>query len=225
MSKEVSASNISEAIGTLIAKVCYKAADEIGESFSQKTSQWRQKNTLNILEKASDIIPEIDSKQAHPRMVHYIIEEGSWCDDEQVQMMWAGLLASSCNERGDDDSNLIFINLLKQLSGMQVSILNFACERSDKYMSTAGWVGAELLEIDAEELSDMLVTEDLHRIDRELDQLRGLELIEAGFSPDSTMANITPMGLALQLYVRCKGSQESPIEFYNISKVVDGTDP
>lgn len=69
MSKDISAKNINEAIGTLIAKICYRAADDIGDNFSEKTSQWRQKNALAILERANERLIHKDG-HAHPRLVH-----------------------------------------------------------------------------------------------------------------------------------------------------------
>jgi hypothetical protein len=62
-----------------------------------------------VAEKAIEIIPENGLFQAHPRVLHEIIENASWVDDEEVQAMWAGLLASSCTEDGKDDKNLIYI--------------------------------------------------------------------------------------------------------------------
>ena len=75
--------------------------------------------------------------QAHPRMVMRVIEDGSWSDDATVQKMWAGLLASSCCPDGRDESNLMFINLLGQLTSSQVRILRFACETANKILAPA----------------------------------------------------------------------------------------
>ena len=60
---------------------------------------------------------------AHPRILFKIIEEGSWSEDGVVQDMWAGLVQSSCSDSGDDDSNLIFINLLSNMTKLQAKIL------------------------------------------------------------------------------------------------------
>jgi len=45
---------------------------------------------------------------AHPRLVGLILEQGSWVALDEMQEMWAGLLASSCTESGDDESDLMF---------------------------------------------------------------------------------------------------------------------
>lgn len=136
--------------------------------------------------------------------------------------MWAGLLASSCNEAGNDESNLLFINILKQLTSVEISILNHACEECDKSVTKAGWVQANELEIVLDGLIELTSVSDFHRLDRELDHLRSLELIVSGFNPYSTEADITPTALALQLYVRSQGYIGSPIDYFGIEKIDDG---
>ena len=57
------------------------------------------------------------------------------------------------------------------------------------------------------------------RIDRELDHLRTLGLIHVGFESGSSgdpVADIQPTALALHLYVRAKGSQENPVDFFGL---------
>ena len=54
MGKDVSPKTVGEAIATIIAKLCYRSADELGESLGENISQWRQKQTLAILQKAEE---------------------------------------------------------------------------------------------------------------------------------------------------------------------------
>ena len=221
MTNEIKATSVSEAIGTVIAKLCYRASDDLGEGFSEKTGEWRRGNALTILNNADKKYNDISitgKEQAHPRLVHHIIEEGSWTDSTHVQNMWSGLLASSCTESGDDESNLIFINLLKQISSVQALILNYACENCATVLTEGGWIGAEPISIQLDKLIEITETDDIHRLDRELDHLRSIEIIYGGFEPDSTTAEITPTALALQLYVRCHGYIGSPIDYFDLSE-------
>ena len=60
--------------------------------------------------------------------------------------------------------------------------------------------------------------DDIQRLDREIDHLREVGLINGGFdaySP-SISASIEPLGLALHMFVRCQGSRTSPIDFFDI---------
>ena len=220
MTNDIRAKGIGEAIGTLIAKLCYRAADDFGNDFAARTGEWRRANALNILQDANkkyELLSFDGSETAPPRLVHHILEEGSWTDDDHVHTMWAGLLASSCTESGDDEGNLIFINILKQLTGLEVFILDYVCENCTKTVSEHGWVAASFSRIERDALVQLTGVSDVQRLDRELDHLRSLELIFEGFNQASTEANITPTALALHMYVRCQGYVGSPIDYFGLT--------
>lgn len=221
MGKEIKARSLSEACGSILAKLCYAAADEIGADIVERTSNWRRRNATVILEHTAEKYEEISktgSEHAPPRLVHKALDEGSWTDDIHVREMWAGLLVSSCSEDGRDEGNLVFINILSQLTTLEARILNYACENADVGATAAGWITAEDLKVDLKTLTAITGVDDFHRLDRELDHMRALELfsITGGFDPRSTDADITPTALALQMYVRCQGHTGSPLEFYRV---------
>jgi len=112
----------------LIERICYPVATEVGLFFKDWMA-WRRINLNNTCGKASKLIPKNSSLQAHPRILHEIIEKASWVDDEELQAMWAGLLASSCTEDGKNERNIVFINILSQLSPTDVKLLNRVIER------------------------------------------------------------------------------------------------
>src|SRR5690606_41570574 len=87
MSNDISAKNVQEAIGTILAKLCYPAADEIGSGFGDKISVWRQRNAIKVLRRAEKMLPQNESQHAPPRLVHEIVENGSWVDDPLIQDM------------------------------------------------------------------------------------------------------------------------------------------
>lgn len=232
MPEDIKASSITEAIGTILAKLCYKVADDIGTEFADHTNKWRAENAGRLLEKTNakyDQHSITGNETALPRLVHRIIGEGSWIEDDQVQDMWAGLLASACTEDGDDESNLIFINILSQITSMQVNIINYACKNSEKHLTKAGWILSKQVSIELEELRMITGIDDFHRFDRELDHLRELGLIRGefggagGFRIDSTNAIITPTPLALQMYARCQGYKGSPVDYFGISAAEQAT--
>jgi Abortive infection alpha len=206
--------------GAFLSKICLPVAEEFGLFLKDRVHIWRSSNVIKALKKAEKKYEEIngfEEKEAHPRMLASIIENVSWSDDDEIQDLWAGLLVSSCTNDGKDDSNLIFVNLLSQLTNSQVKILNYGCLNSKKSVSKAGWIGAENLEINIENLQNICQIEDFHRLDRELDHLRAIQLLNAfdgGFNPETTDANITPSSLALHLFVRCQGSSENPVKYF-----------
>jgi len=202
-----------------LGRICLPAAEEVGLLLRDKISHWRAQNLVKIAEKAQRRLAQSNEPgetHAHPRLLFQVLEDGSWADTDDVQEMWAGLIASSCTADGRDDSNLMFINLLSQLTASQVRVLNFSCEKSEKRASESGWILGNPVIVRLDELQTITGIQDFQRLDRELDHLRALELISGGFPPNSTDANIGPTSLALHLYVRCQGVLQSPIDYFGL---------
>ena len=214
--------------------MCLPAAEEFGLALQDRISDWRARNAVRMLNRANEFhlfrSPD-PTERLSPRLAHIAIEEASWIEDEQVQEMWSGLLASSTSLDGRSDENVLFMNLLKQLSSLQVSILQFAVEKStQKVVSSHGFVSCgPSAPIPVAELPDLFGVEDLQRIDRELDHLRELGLIGApeflgiagGINLQDNMAHLTPAPLALHLYVRAQGSKLSPAAYWNLAPPED----
>lgn len=208
-----------------LGRICLPAAEEFGLLMQDHVKSWRAKKAASIAQKAEQKVllhHGTNDVKVHPRIAHAIFEEGSWVEDETVHSMWAGLLASGCEESGLDDSNIVFIATLKQLTALQVRVVRFAVENATKFVSEGGWPYSDSITCSLIELKNICQTEDILRIDRELDYLRSMELIgeglQGGFSPDSDTANITPTPFALHLYVRGEGFPGSPIEYWNLEK-------
>ncbi len=213
-----------------LSRVCLPAAEELGFALRDRVSVWRARNQIQMLDKANNIHlasgpGSVD--RLSPRLAHVAIDAASWIDDEQVQAMWSGLLASSTSPDGRSDENLIFMSLLKQLSSFEVSVLRFAVERSSKHVSRHGLVYSGRLVVSRiDKLQGLFGIEDLQRIDRELDHLSDLGLIgsrhlpvhlRGGIEMSSGQAHLTPTPLALHLYVRAQGSKLSPADYWNLS--------
>jgi hypothetical protein len=214
-----------EGASAFLSRICFPAAEEFGLLLKDRVQYWREKNRINMLQKAEEKLNKFspgEDKRAHPRLVAEILNRGSWEANEEVQDMWAGLLASACTNDGRDESNLLFINILAQLTSLQAKILNYGCENGKKVLTKAGWITSEQsLTVSLSDLRNITGCNDLHRLDRELDQLRNLGLIGCGmvgggFGEYSTDADITPTGLALQMYVRCKGFTGDPSQFFGL---------
>ncbi len=209
-----------EGASAFLSRICLPAAVEFGLLLRDKISNWRINNTICMTQKAEEKFGKfaVEGAHAHPRLAANIIDKSSWSQDNHVQDMWAGLLASSCTKDAKDESNIIFINILSQITSLQTTILNYGCEKAEKTVTEAGWIAAEPLIVELEELTIISGSSDFHRLDRELDHLRSLQLIGGGFDPNSTQADITPTALALQMFVRCQGFIGSPIEYFDLEK-------
>lgn len=205
-------------LGDFLGRICLPAAEEFGLLLKDKVSSWRAVNAVKIAQKAEKILTmqgSLENKHAHPRLVMSAIENGSWTDNEHLQNAWAGLLASSCTESGNDEGNLIYVNILSQLTSSQVKIFNYACKNSKKKLTEAGWIVAERLTVDLEQLQRISNLVEYHRIDGELDHLRSLQVADCGFPENSSVADLTPTALGLNLFVRCQGYVGAPIDYFN----------
>jgi hypothetical protein len=205
----------------VLGRICLPAAEEYGLLLRDRMKVWRAKNLLSLTEKLErklieNKVPEGD--HAAPRLVSKIVEEATWIDDSMVQDMWAGLLSSSCTESGNDDSNLIFANLLGSLTKLEARVLNFACDRVEKHVDVSGLAYPVRLVVPYAELCQIAQENDIQRLDRELDHLRALMLLEGGLAMHAAENHVflTPTSLALHMYIRCSGSRATPAEFFRI---------
>ena len=206
----------------LLGRICLPAAEELGLLFRDKIGEWRRRNALATVAKAQTRLEQAaaEGRHAQPRLIMESLNHASWADSDQVQEMWAGLLASSCTEDGKDDSNWIFINLLGQLTAMQATLFRHSCEHAIKVVLPSGLLGAEFLYRTADDLKQASGCSDIQRIDRELDHLCALGLIAAGFrgglvSPPD--ADLRPTALGLHLFVRSQGSTDDPIVYFGLA--------
>lgn len=217
---------INRAVGTsfnILEKICLPAAKEFGYLLQDKVKNWRAKNIRKILKQTENILNKREKRNnfhAHPKIVWKIIESGSLADSDEVQQMWAGLLASSCTKKGNDEGNLIFVNILSQLTSSQAYIIKFSCENAKKGLTDNNLIYGHKFTITEKDLIKISKIKDVYRLDRELDYLRSLGLITVGFDAHSKYrdADITPTPLSLNLYVKCQGSLQNPVDYFALQK-------
>lgn len=124
-----------------LSRICLPASEEFGFLLRDKVSNWRARNLARIAARAEQHVRDHQSTgSANPRVLMFAVEQGSWAEDDQIQAMWAGLIASSCTADGRDDLNLLFMNLLAQLSVPQVRILSYGCAHVAKFVVKPGIV-------------------------------------------------------------------------------------
>lgn len=147
-----------EGIEGFLKLVCAPALEEVGLLLKDQVRHWRLNNVLRILEKAKGKIKFQDDQlqmKAHPRVALAIIENGSVNDNDEVQELWAGLFASSCTKDGQDDENLIFVDILKQLTVVEAKILKSSCEGARKVHYPNGLVLGDSFNITCIELIEL----------------------------------------------------------------------
>ena len=204
-----------------LGRICLPAAAELGLLFQDKVRAWRATNAVAVLVEAEARYEKYQiarNTQAHPRLVAAVVEHSSWTDDQTLQKMWGGLLASSCSPDGRDESNLIFINLLSQLTSLQTRILCYACSNVVKSVSAEGLILPDRgFYVDVNVLKEIAKIDDIHRLDAEIDHLCGLKLMSGGFLPESNHVDVCPTALALNLFVRSQGFTGPAGTFFNLT--------
>jgi hypothetical protein len=208
-----------EGAAAFLGRICLPAAEEYGLLLRDRVRHWRAENLAAVVAKAekksreSELSPEA---QAHPRIVSMILENGSWQDDEGLQDLWAGLLTASCEVGNPTDANLVFVQLLSQMTPVQARVLEHACLTAQKELARSGLIHVLPLSVDVPTLQRIAGITDIHRLDLELDHLRSLELITTGFTIQDANPDISPTPLAVHLYARCKGCRGSGADFFGL---------
>jgi hypothetical protein len=208
-----------DGVSSFLGKICMPAAEEAGLLLKDHLRAWRAKNMVMIVEKSKGLLvfdPDSFELKASPRVVWKILENGSWTEDENLQNMWAGLLASSCTEEGKDESNLIYIDLLSRITPSEAHILNNIGEKCSK--------DVDVLHFDITVQADQQLVKkipylvDFDHLARELNHLESLGLIKhlnineiEGMTQGAFMQTTR---VALDLYVRCNGSSLPTREYF-----------
>lgn len=218
-----------DGIESFLKIVCKPAFEEFGLMLGDKVRYWRLNNIINVLEKSQDKLEFRDNKlelKINPRIALGIIENASLTDEHELQELWSGLFAASCNNDDKNDENIIFIDFLKSITSTQAKILKYICENSTKIIYDNGLMACDQLIFEVQKLKEISGIQDLHRLDRELDHLAHLNLIGqdifnggGGIKISDFTANVTPTPLALNLYVRCQGYNGDPQFFWTINIV------
>jgi hypothetical protein len=191
--------------------------------FREGLSNFRLESAIEIALYAEELLsmePDNKAMRCDPAVVLRILDDGSWAEKEWIQHFWSALLATSCTANKPARADLRFPILLSQLTTIQARLFAGSCSRSNKIDGLRGSTSAEPLSCTAEELIQIAGTHDRVHIERDIQQLVELGLIEQRpkwkFFAVIEKADITPTGLALELYARCHGHRGSSSEFYAV---------
>jgi hypothetical protein len=206
---------------SFMRRICPGAAKEIKQLLRERLSNYHLESAVEIALHAEEILvfePGARKMRAHPRLVMRIIEDGSCAENDRIQQFWAGLLATCCTIGKEDISNQVFIDLMSRLSAVQTRIFSAACTTAETFQSERGTLAARPLVCTAEEVIRIAGSQDLEKIDRDLEHLAELGLFvqrnkHSLFSLFKD-ADITPTRLGLDLYARCNAHRGKTQDFY-----------
>jgi hypothetical protein len=226
-----------EGASALLSRMCLPAAEELGLMLKDRVRYWRLKNIINIVNRVPGKIG-VDNNTlqltVHPRIMNEVMENGSWCDDESLQDMWAGLLASSWNANGDD-ANILFTQKLKNITTIQAKVVKIICEQCNVTLHDSGLIEGRNVQLTLDQLINITGCDDVNQLDSELDSLRANELISSGVFErgggfnaldNPLVANLRPSAILLHLHAKTQGFSGQLKTFYQ-SKLIpfDRNDP
>jgi hypothetical protein len=148
-----------------------------------------------------------------PAVICRILLEGSKTNMAWIRHLWAGLLAAASLEGANDEKSEEYAILFSQLDIVQIHILAASCTKSGNMGNTSGKILLHGLAYTAEQMQWITGVSDLNQIERGLDRLYQLGLIEQTIKRDPfgpiEVANLTPTRSGLTLYAKCKGQLQT----------------
>jgi len=197
-----------------MCRICPSATEEITALFYKTLSNVRLANVVEIALKAERLLvpePHAYSMVAHRDLILRILEHGSWVDVAWLQELWAGLLATSCTLEGQDESNLVFIDILSRLAPLPTQILAVACAKAMQAMGESSSIPPSLMAFTAEEIARITRSNNLTKIYRSIAELSELGLLEkspkAATQDNPHAAKAKPTHLGLEMFARCNGQR------------------
>jgi len=121
---EIIKSGAADKLADIIHKLAGPMAEEIGLLMADTIKVYRVKNWLKVAEKTQALLgkAKLPPTAVPPRLFLPILEAASLENDESLQELWAGLLASASQE--SDSLSPSFIETLKQLTPAEAKVLN-----------------------------------------------------------------------------------------------------
>ncbi|MYH32176.1 MAG: DUF4393 domain-containing protein [Gammaproteobacteria bacterium] len=123
-------SSLSASAGKLIERLFGPASDEMGEYLAERLRQWRwrQDNFGKIAEryereKTARGISDDSLKSLTEGEAYRLAEACSFEDDELVQELWAGLIASAMDPAKEAVSTRAFVEILKAIGPVEAGLL------------------------------------------------------------------------------------------------------
>jgi hypothetical protein len=116
-----------DGVSAFFAAICMPAAEEFGLMLRDRVAAFRQKNLASIAQKARDTMEHtgvVPTGDTNPRLIHEVIEQGSWAEDDCIQQMWGGLIAAASNTAAAADDSLVYTEDLRRLTPLQARLLN-----------------------------------------------------------------------------------------------------
>jgi hypothetical protein len=197
-----------------LSRLCPSGAEEAMLLLDGQLDQNRSNMLFRIACHTENLLaadPDGGRMRADHKLVASLLRDGSWAPDELTAQLWEGLFISSCMVEEPDDSNLIFVDLLTQITTYQARIFVHACERALKAAPASGDFAPAPVVLSPDEITRLTGVTDLARNATDLAYLFNLGLIHKLFDFTSYREidsfDVTPSRLGVELYRHCQGQR------------------
>jgi hypothetical protein len=121
---EIIKSGAFDKLADIIHKLAGPMAEEVGQMMGDRMKLYALKNWIDVVKRGQQILADahLPTNAVPPRLFLPILQAASIEDDETLQGLWAGLLASASEE--SDSLSPSFIETLKQLTPAEAKALN-----------------------------------------------------------------------------------------------------
>jgi len=207
-----------------LCRICPDATQEITRLVRTELGNMRVANAVQIALDAEAMLARVPNgyrMQANPRTVLRIIADGAWADEDWIQQLWAGLLATSCAIEPRDQLDIDFADRLSQLAPVHMRIFKAACTKAEKTDSDDCQVVSKPLIFEVKEIQQISGVQNLAKIEGDVCHLADLGLLEESVRSRSLLPpqeiNVTPSSLGLRLYALCNGHRGMLQDFYSLN--------
>ncbi len=181
----------------------------IRKILSKGNRTWQEESIVLTIEKYNlkyGAIEIADNVWLNQRILYEILQECSKQDDGYIQEMWAGLLASSVSIEGKDDSALIYVKLLENITSVECRICNYICMK---------YIENENYRLSDQEMFKICETENYDKISLMISHLRSLEILHSSIFGsfqevmnsfiEKKEINLLPTNIGFELFARANG--------------------
>jgi len=117
----------SEKLGGFFSRVFKEPIQEVAGMITDKMRFVRWKRLLKMSEEVGKILEHrgvTETRAVPPKLALPIFEEGSIEEDENLQYMWSHLLANAMDPKFNGELRYGFVDIIKNITGIEAAILN-----------------------------------------------------------------------------------------------------
>jgi hypothetical protein len=119
--------DVSEKIGGFFAQVFKEPVQEVSGMITDKLRFIRWRRLVGLADEVNKILSEKGVRETRgvpPKLALPIFEESSLEDDPSLQYLWNHLLANAMDPKFNGELRYGFIDIIKNITGIEASILN-----------------------------------------------------------------------------------------------------